>query len=216
MKRILLLGPPGAGKGTQADKIVAQLGIPKISTGDMFRQAIAAQTPLGKQVEGIMQAGELVSDDIVVAMVKDRLSQPDCQQGFLLDGFPRTLAQAQALDAAGVDVDLVLTLEVPHEQIIERMSGRRVHPGSGRVYHTVFNPPKTAGLDDMTGEPLIQRKDDEVDTVCERLKIYDQRTLPMVAYYREKAQTDHTVQYAAIAGTNPVDAVFAAIKAYLE
>lgn len=216
MKRILLLGPPGAGKGTQADKIVAQLGIPKISTGDMFRQAIAAQTPLGKQVESIMQAGELVSDDIVVAMVKDRLSQPDCQQGFLLDGFPRTLAQAQALDAAGVDVDLVLTLEVPHEQIIERMSGRRVHPGSGRVYHTVFNPPKTAGLDDMTGEPLIQRKDDEVDTVCERLKIYDQRTLPMVAYYREKAQTDHTVQYAAIAGTNPVDAVFAAIKAYLE
>jgi len=216
MNRIILLGPPGAGKGTQATRVVKQLNIPKISTGDMFRQAIADQTPLGKQVEEIMHTGELVSDEIVVAMVKERLSQPDCEHGFLLDGFPRTLAQAEALDIAGVFIDKVITLEVPNEEIINRMSGRRVHPGSGRVYHNTFHPPKTPGVDDETGEPLIQRKDDEEDTVRGRLRIYDERTAPMVEYYRKKAQTVDNMHYDTVDGTGSVEAVFEQIQSCLE
>lgn len=216
MNRIILLGPPGAGKGTQANLLVEQLGIPKISTGDMFRQAIADKTPLGQQVEEIMRTGELVSDEIVVAMVKERLSQSDCNDGFLLDGFPRTLAQAEALDEAGVSIDVVITLEVPNEEIVDRISGRRVHPGSGRVYHATFHPPKTEGVDDVTGEPLIQRKDDEEDTVRERLRIYDERTAPMVEYYRKKAQTEQSMHYDMVDGTGAVDAVFARVKSCLE
>jgi adenylate kinase len=216
MNRIILLGPPGAGKGTQANLLVEQLGLPKISTGDMFRQAIADKTPLGLQVEEIMRTGELVSDDIVVAMVKERLSQADCSDGFLLDGFPRTLAQAEALDEAGVPIDVVVTLQVPNEEIINRMSGRRVHPGSGRVYHATFHPPETEGVDDVTGEPLIQRKDDEEDTVRERLRIYDERTAPMVEYYRKKAQTEQSMHYDTVDGTGAVDAVFARVKSCVE
>jgi adenylate kinase len=216
MNRIILLGPPGAGKGTQANLVAEKLNIPKISTGDMFRQAIADKTPLGKQVEEIMRSGELVSDEVVVAMVKERLSQADCQNGFLLDGFPRTLAQSEALDQAGVSIDVVVTLEVPHEEIINRMSGRRVHPASGRVYHETFHPPKKTGIDDETGEPLIQRKDDEEDTVRERLRIYDERTAPMVEYYRKKAQTEKSMHYDTVDGTGSVDGVFTQVKACLE
>lgn len=215
MNRIILLGPPGAGKGTQANLVVQMLGIPKISTGDMFRQAIADQTALGKQVEEIMRTGELVSDEIVVAMVKERLSQNDCAHGFLLDGFPRTLAQAEALSQAGIQIDLVITLEVPHEEIIHRISGRRVHPASGRVYHAEFHPPKQPGMDDETGEPLIQRKDDEEDTVRERLRIYDERTAPMVEYYRKKAQTEEKMQYYTVNGTGAVEDIFSQIQTYL-
>lgn len=216
MNRIILLGPPGAGKGTQANLVVQKLGIPKISTGDMFRQAIADKTALGQQVEEIMKTGELVSDEIVVAMVKERLNQADCEHGFLLDGFPRTLAQAEALDQAGIQIDEVITLEVPNEEIINRMSGRRVHPASGRVYHAEFHPPQTPGIDDETGEALIQRKDDEEDTVRERLRIYDERTAPMVEYYRQKAQTESSMQYNTVNGTGAVADVFAQIEAYLE
>jgi adenylate kinase len=216
MNRIILLGPPGAGKGTQADLVSKKLGIVKISTGDMFRQAIHDQTALGKQVEEIMRQGELVSDDIVVAMVKERLSKPDCQPGFLLDGFPRTLAQAQALDHAGVAIDVVITIEVPHEMIIKRISGRRLHAASGRVYHDEHHPPKIPGLDDLTGEPLIQRKDDEEETVRERLRIYDERTAPMVEYYRKKAQTHESLHYDTVDGTGSVDTVFAQVNNCLE
>jgi adenylate kinase len=216
MNRIILLGPPGAGKGTQADLVSKKLGIVKISTGDMFRQAIHDQTELGRQVEEILRQGELVSDEIVVAMVKERLSKADCQRGFLLDGFPRTLAQAQALDHAGVAIDVVVTLEVPHDIIIKRISGRRVHAASGRVYHDEHHPPAMPGLDDLTGEPLIQRKDDEAETVRERLRIYDERTAPMVEYYRKKAQTHEGLHYDTVDGTGSVDTVFAQVTSCLE
>lgn len=185
--RLILLGPPGAGKGTQAGFITERFGIPQISTGDMLRAAIRAGTPLGLEAKKVMDAGQLVSDDIIIGLVKDRLSQPDCSKGYLLDGFPRTIAQADALKAASVRIDHVLEIDVADEEIITRMSGRRVHSASGRTYHVKFNPPKVEGKDDVTGEPLIQRDDDKAETVQKRLEVYRQQTLPLVDYYSQWA-----------------------------
>ena len=185
--RLILLGPPGAGKGTQAGFITAHFGIPQISTGDMLRAAIRAGTPLGLAAKKVMDAGQLVSDDIIIGLVRDRLQQPDCAKGYLLDGFPRTLGQAEALKSAGVRIDCVLEIDVEDGEIVTRMSGRRVHPASGRTYHVKFNPPKVSGKDDVTGEPLIQREDDMAETVTKRLEVYRAQTLPLVAYYSKWA-----------------------------
>ncbi len=181
--RLILLGPPGAGKGTQAEFIKTRYGIPQISTGDMLRAAVKARTELGLQAERVMAAGELVSDDLIIALVKDRLTRPDCEKGYLFDGFPRTIPQADAMREARVPIERVLEIDVPDEQIIERMSGRRSHPGSGRVYHVRYNPPKVAGVDDLTGEPLVQRDDDREETVRKRLEVYRTQTRPLVEYY---------------------------------
>ena len=181
--RLILLGPPGAGKGTQANFICEKFAIPQISTGDMLRSAIAARTPLGIAVEEAMCTGRLISDDIIIELVKVRLAQDDCQTGYLLDGVPRTIPQAEAMRAAGVHVDFVLEMEVPDSEIIDRMGGRRVHPASGRTYHVAFNPPKIDGRDDVTGEALIQRDDDREETVRKRLAIYHAQTKPLLAYY---------------------------------
>jgi adenylate kinase len=181
--RLILLGPPGAGKGTQATTICRHYGIPQISTGDMLRAAVKAGTPLGLAAKKVMDAGNLVSDDIIIGLVKERITQPDCANGFLFDGFPRTIPQAEAMKNAAVVLDVVLEIDVPDAAIIERMSGRRVHEASGRSYHVKFNPPKVAGKDDVTGEPLIQRKDDSEETVRNRLDVYQRQTRPLVAYY---------------------------------
>jgi adenylate kinase len=182
--RLVLLGPPGAGKGTQANVICRKFGIPQISTGDMLRVAIKAGTPLGKEAKKVVDAGHLVSDPIIVELVKKRLQQPDCRPGYLFDGFPRTIPQAEAMQRAGVGIDYVLEIDVPDEEIISRMSGRRVHPGSGRVYHVRFNPPQAEGKDDLTGEPLVLREDDREETVRERLRVYRAQTRPLVEYYQ--------------------------------
>jgi adenylate kinase len=187
--RLILLGPPGAGKGTQAAVICKKYAIPQISTGDMLRAAVKAGTPLGIEAKKVMEAGGLVSDDIIIGLVKDRIAQPDCASGFLFDGFPRTIAQADAMKAAGVKLDCVLEIAVPDEAIIERMSGRRVHLASGRTYHVTFNPPKVEGKDDATGEPLIQRDDDKEETVRKRLAVYHGQTRPLIDYYRAWATT---------------------------
>ena len=181
--RLILLGAPGAGKGTQAAFICQKYGIPQISTGDMLRAAVKAGTPLGLAAKQVMDAGGLVSDDLIISLVKERIAQPDCVNGFLFDGFPRTIPQADAMKAAGVKLDLVLEIDVPDAAIVERMSGRRVHLASGRTYHVVNNPPKTEGLDDVTGEPLVQRPDDSEDIVKKRLATYHEQTEPLVAYY---------------------------------
>ena len=181
--KLILLGPPGAGKGTQANIICQHFGIPQISTGDMLRAAVKAGTPTGIAAKKVMDSGALVSDDIIIALVKERITQPDCANGFLFDGFPRTIPQAEAMKSAGVRLDAVLEIDVPDDAIIERMGGRRVHPGSGRTYHVKFNPPKVAGKDDVTGEDLIQRGDDQEETVRRRLLVYHQQTRPLVAYY---------------------------------
>ena len=181
--RLILLGAPGAGKGTQATFICKRFGIPQISTGDMLRAAVKAGTPLGIEAKKVMDSGGLVSDEIIIGLVKERLTQPDCANGFLFDGFPRTLPQADAMKAAGVQLDVVLEIDVPETDIIERMSGRRSHMASGRTYHVKYNPPKREGLDDVTGEPLIQRDDDKEDTVKKRLQVYQNQTRPLVAYY---------------------------------
>jgi len=181
--RLILLGPPGAGKGTQAAFIKEKYGIPQISTGDMLRLAIKAGTPLGLAAQKVMDRGQLVSDDVVVGLVQERLKQPDCAQGYLFDGFPRTIAQAEAMKAAAVRIDYILEIDVPESEIVLRMSGRRVHPASGRTYHVKFNPPKAEGRDDVTGEPLIQRDDDREETVRKRLEVYRQQTRPLVEYY---------------------------------
>jgi len=181
--RLILLGPPGAGKGTQAAFITQKFGIPQISTGDMLRAAVKAQTPLGIEAKKVMDAGGLVSDDIIIGLVRDRLKQDDCKNGYLFDGFPRTIPQADALKEADIGLDYVVEIVVPDENIIERMSGRRVHPASGRSYHVTFNPPKTAGIDDITGEPLVQRDDDKEETVRHRLAVYQSQTRPLVDYY---------------------------------
>lgn len=181
--RLILLGPPGAGKGTQAKFICEKYGIPQISTGDMLRAAIKAGTPLGIEARKVIDAGRLVSDDIIIGLVRDRLSQEDCRAGYLFDGFPRTLPQAEAIKTAGVAVDFVLEIDVPDAEIVERMSGRRVHLASGRTYHVRFNPPKVEGKDDVTGEPLIQRDDDKQETVLKRLDVYHSQTRPLVEYY---------------------------------
>jgi adenylate kinase len=185
--KLILLGPPGAGKGTQAKFICEKFGIPQISTGDMLRAAIKAGTPLGKQAKKVMDAGQLVSDDIIMGLVRERLKQPDCKRGYLFDGFPRTIPQAEAIAQEGVGIDHVLEIDVPDEEIITRMSGRRVHPGSGRVYHVKFNPPKEEGRDDLTGEPLVQREDDREDTVRKRLEVYRAQTRPLIDYYQRLA-----------------------------
>ena len=201
--RLILLGPPGAGKGTQANFICEKYAIPQISTGDMLRAAIKAGTPLGKKAKAVMDAGQLVSDEIIVGLVKERLKKSDCKRGYLFDGFPRTIPQAEALAKEGIPVDYVLEIDVPDGDIITRMSGRRVHPGSGRVYHVKFNPPKVQGKDDLTGEPLVQRDDDLEETVRKRLEVYRAQTRPLVEYYQR-----HSPQkYRRISGTGAVDDV---------
>jgi len=181
--KLILLGPPGAGKGTQAKAICEKYGIPQISTGDMLRAAVSAKTPLGIEAKTVMDAGELVSDDLILQLVKDRISENDCNSGYLLDGFPRTITQAEGMRKLGINIDFVVELEVDDDEIIERMSGRRVHPASGRVYHVKFNPPKTENQDDETGEALIQRDDDAEQTVRKRLDIYHKQTAPLIDYY---------------------------------
>ncbi|HSD41815.1 MAG TPA: adenylate kinase [Burkholderiales bacterium] len=216
--RLILLGPPGAGKGTQAQFITEKFGIPQISTGDMLRAAIKAGTPLGLSAKKVMDAGQLVSDDIVISLVKERLAQPDCAAGYLFDGFPRTLPQAEAMRAASVGVDYVLEIDVPDEEIIARMGGRRVHPGSGRTYHVKFNPPRVDGTDDVTGEPLIQRDDDRAETVRKRLEVYHAQTRALVDYFERWAATGDpkAPKYRKISGVGSVEEIrergFAALK----
>lgn len=209
--RLILLGAPGAGKGTQATFICQKYGIPQISTGDMLRAAVKAGTPLGIEAKKIMDSGALVSDDLIINLVKDRIAQADCANGFLFDGFPRTIPQADAMKAAGVKLDYVLEIDVPFDAIIERMSGRRSHPASGRTYHVKFNPPKVEGKDDVTGEPLIQRDDDKEETVRKRLEVYSAQTRPLVDYYSNWAKTapDLAPQYRAISGMGNVDDITA-------
>lgn len=204
--KIILLGAPGAGKGTQAQFIMNKFGIPQISTGDMFRAAIKAETELGKQAKALMDEGKLVPDELTVALVKDRISQPDCANGFLLDGFPRTIPQADALKDSGVKIDYVLEFDVPDEVIVERMSGRRVHQASGRSYHIVYNPPKVEGKDDVTGEDLIIRADDKPETVLDRLAVYHKQTSPLIDYYQAEAKAGNT-QYFRLDGTQKVEEV---------
>ena len=183
--RIILLGAPGAGKGTQAKFIMGSYAIPQISTGDMLRAAVKAESPLGLQVKDIMAAGALVPDELIIGLVKERIAQDDCKNGFLFDGFPRTIPQAEALFAAGVEIDHVLEISVDDEEIVQRLSGRRVHPDSGRIYHIAHNPPKQPGIDDVTGEPLIQREDDKEQTIRKRLAVYHEQTEPLVSYYQQ-------------------------------
>ncbi len=187
--RLILLGPPGAGKGTQAQYICERYGIPQISTGDMLRAAVKAGTPLGMEAKKVMDAGGLVSDDIILGLIKERLQQPDCAQGFLFDGFPRTIPQAEALKDEGITLDFVVQIDVDDEEIIKRMSGRRVHPASGRTYHVIFNPPRIEGRDDLTDEPLIQREDDQEETVRKRLEVYHNQTKPLVDFYSRWAES---------------------------
>jgi len=205
--RVILLGAPGAGKGTQAQFITNKYGIPQISTGDMLRAAVKAGTELGKQAKLVMDAGELVSDEIIIGLVKERVAAEDCANGYLLDGFPRTIPQADAMRENNINVDYVVEIDVADEEIIHRLGGRRVHANSGRVYHIEYNPPKTEGLDDETGEPLLQREDDKAETVKKRLDIYHQQTSPLIAYYSEWAQTDDVKapSYVRILGTGSVD-----------
>lgn len=216
--RLILLGAPGAGKGTQATFICQKFGIPQISTGDMLRAAVKAGTPLGLKAKQVMDAGGLVSDELIINLVKDRIAQPDCAQGFLFDGFPRTLPQADAMKAAGVKLDYVLEIDVPFDAIIERMSGRRSHPASGRTYHVKFNPPKVAGVDDVTGEPLVQRDDDKEETVKKRLDVYSAQTRPLVDYYSQwaKAEPAAAPKYRAISGMGSVEDITARAFAALE
>jgi adenylate kinase len=216
--RLMLLGPPGAGKGTQAGFIKDRFGIPQIATGDMLRAAVKAGTPLGTEAKKVMDSGKLVSDDIILGLVRERLKQADCARGYLLDGFPRTIPQAEALRSSGVVLDYVVEIEVGENDIIRRMSGRRTHPASGRSYHVEFNPPKAAGKDDVTGEPLVQREDDREETVRKRLEVYRQQTRPLVDYYSKwAAQGDaRAPRYVKISGVGPVeqirDRIFAVLK----
>jgi adenylate kinase len=207
--RLILLGPPGAGKGTQANYIRQAFGIPQISTGDMLRAAVKAGTPLGVAAKKVMDAGQLVSDDIIIGLVKERLKQPDCAKGYLFDGFPRTIPQAEAMKAAGVGIDCVLEIDVPDKEIVTRMSGRRTHPASGRTYHVKFNPPKVEDRDDQTGEPLVQRDDDREETVKKRLEVYRAQTRPLVDYYGRWAAAGgaQAPKYRKIQGLGPVDEI---------
>ncbi|RXJ74724.1 adenylate kinase [Veronia nyctiphanis] len=209
--RIILLGAPGAGKGTQAQFIMDKYGIPQISTGDMLRAAIKAGTELGKQAKAVIDAGQLVSDDIILGLVKERIAQDDCAKGFLLDGFPRTIPQADGLKEIGVDVDYVLEFDVPDAVIVERMSGRRAHLASGRTYHVVYNPPKVEGKDDVTGEDLVVRDDDKEETVRARLGVYHDQTAPLIAYYKKEADEGNT-KYLTFDGTQAVASVSAEIE----
>ncbi len=213
--RIILLGAPGAGKGTQAKFITEKYGIPQISTGDMLRAAVKAGTPLGKKVQSIMASGGLVSDDIIIALVKERIAQDDCSNGFLFDGFPRTIPQAEALVDEGVDIDHVVEIHVEDEEIVSRLSGRRVHEASGRVYHLSYNPPKQDGVDDETGDPLIQRNDDKEETVRKRLQVYHEQTAPLVSFYQQRSKVDNSITYTRVIGKGSMkeisDKIFSAL-----
>jgi len=204
--RIVLLGAPGAGKGTQAQFLMAKFGIPQISTGDMLRAAIKAGTDLGKEAKSVMDAGQLVSDELIIGLVKERVAEDDCKPGFLLDGFPRTIPQADAMKESGIAVDHVLEFDVPDEEIVKRMAGRRVHSGSGRVYHLVYNPPKVEGKDDLTGDDLSIRPDDEESTVKKRLAIYHEQTKPLVDFYQAEAKSGNC-SYLTVDGTQAVEKV---------
>ncbi|MFD0966445.1 adenylate kinase [Seminibacterium arietis] len=212
--KIILLGAPGAGKGTQAQFIMKKFGIPQISTGDMLRAAIKAGSELGQQAKILMETGQLVPDDLIIALVQERVAQPDCAKGFLLDGFPRTIPQADALKAAGISIDYVLEFDVADDVIVERMSGRRVHPASGRTYHVVYNPPKVEGKDDITGEDLIIRADDKPETVLDRLRVYHTTTKPLIDYYQAEAAMGNTT-YFRLDGTAKVDEVTAELDKIL-
>ena len=220
--RLILLGAPGAGKGTQAQFICEKFAIPQISTGDMLRAAVKAGTELGIAAKKIMDAGGLVSDEIIIGLVKDRLTQPDCSKGYLFDGFPRTIPQAQAMKDAGVPIDYVREIDVPFDAIINRMSGRRVHPASGRTYHVTFNPPKVEGKDDVTGDDLIQRDDDKEETVRKRLQVYNDQTRPLVEYYSTWATQSNAADkvkapaYRKVSGTGSVEDITASIFAELK
>ncbi|TAK63074.1 adenylate kinase [Methylobacter sp.] len=210
--RIILLGSPGSGKGTQAQFITEKYAIPQISTGDMLRAAVREGTPLGVEAKKVMDAGGLVSDDIILGLIKERIAQADCANGFLLDGFPRTIAQAEGLNAMGVSIDTVIEIVVEDEEIVKRMAGRRVHLQSGRTYHVEFNPPKVDGLDDVTGEPLIQRDDDKEETVRKRLSVYHEQTKPLVGYY---SAPERHVKFSSVAGVGSVDEITEKVFAVL-
>ncbi len=209
--KFILLGAPGAGKGTQAQFLTKKFNIPQISTGDMLRAAIKSKTKLGKQAKEAMDTGKLVTDEVIIGLVKERINQKDCANGFLLDGFPRTLPQADALKAAGVNIDAVIEINVPDSDIVERMAGRRVHLNSGRTYHLTYNPPKNKGKDDETGEDLIQRPDDQKDVVLDRLSIYHEQTKPLVAYYQHEAKNNSSLKYITVNGTQAIDKVEAEV-----
>lgn len=214
--RLMLLGGPGAGKGTQALRLIERYKIPQISTGDMLRAAIAEGTPVGLSAKKIMEAGGLVSDDIIISLVKERLKSDDCKNGFLFDGFPRTLVQSEALKQAGVHLDHVIEIAVDDEEIIERISGRRIHPSSGRVYHVANHPPLKEGIDDVSGEPLIQRDDDKEETVRKRLEVYYNQTAPLITYYRNEAEKSGSPQFHSVVGTGTVNQIFDSIVDALE
>jgi adenylate kinase len=215
--KVILLGAPGAGKGTQAHKIVRDFNIPQISTGDMLRTAVKENNPLGIAAKRIMEQGSLVSDELIIELVKDRIKKSDCANGFLLDGFPRTIAQAQAVASLGIDIDYVIEIDVPDEEIVKRLSGRRVHARSGRVYHTVYNPPNTPGCDDITGEPLVQRDDDVEETIRKRLAVYHEQTRPLIDFYKQiKANsTQAKPHYEKVSGEQNVEKVYHQIAAIL-
>ncbi len=213
--RLILLGAPGAGKGTQAQFITGKLGIPQISTGDMLRAAVAAKSELGLKVGEVMASGGLVTDEIIIALVKERITQDDCVNGFLFDGFPRTIPQAEALVEAGVEIDCVLEIDVADNEIVKRLSGRRVHPGSGRVYHVEFNPPVQAGIDDESGEELVQREDDQEETIRKRLQVYHEQTEPLVGFYTAAASSGASVSVVKVNGLAPVDEIRSQIDGLL-
>ncbi|MFT7004481.1 MAG: adenylate kinase [Sulfurimonas sp.] len=213
--RIILLGAPGAGKGTQAQFLTKKFNIPQISTGDMLRAAIKAGTEMGKMAKAAMDAGQLVTDEIIIGLVKDRIAEDDCKNGYLLDGFPRTLPQADAVTQAGIVIDAVIEIDVADEVIVNRMSGRRAHLASGRTYHVTFNPPKVEGKDDETGEDLVQRADDKEDVVFDRLKVYHELTQPLIGYYKDQASTVDTLTYITVDGTAHISEVEASITAQL-
>ncbi|MBD3611251.1 MAG: adenylate kinase [Hydrogenovibrio crunogenus] len=214
--KFILLGAPGAGKGTQAQFLTKEFNIPQISTGDMLRAAIKAQTPMGKMAKEFMDAGKLVTDEIIIGLVKDRIAEPDCANGFLLDGFPRTVPQADALKAAGVEIDAVIEIDVPDSEIVNRMAGRRVHPASGRTYHITYNPPKVDDKDNETGDDLIQREDDKAEVVLDRLKVYHEQTAPLIGYYKAEAEKNDQLKYIQVDGTQPIDTVEKSILSALK
>ncbi|MDX1294815.1 MAG: adenylate kinase [Sulfurimonadaceae bacterium] len=214
--KIILLGAPGAGKGTQAQFLTKTFDIPQISTGDMLRAAIKAGTELGKLAKSFMDEGKLVTDEIIIGLVKERIAQDDCKNGFLLDGFPRTVPQADALKDAGVAIDAIIEIDVPDSEIVKRMSGRRAHLASGRTYHIVYNPPKVEGKDDETGEDLVQRDDDKEEVVLDRLRVYHEQTAPLIGYYSKEAESNAALKYIRIDGTQPIDAVEKAIISELK
>ena len=213
--KIILLGAPGAGKGTQAQFLTKKFNIPQISTGDMLRAAIKAGTEMGKMAKEAMDAGKLVTDEIIIGLVKDRIAEDDCKNGFLLDGFPRTVPQADAVKEAGIEIDAVIEIDVPDEEIVKRMSGRRVHQNSGRTYHLVYNPPKVEGKDDETGEALIQRADDKEEIVLDRLKVYHEQTKPLIDFYKKEAAANSNIKYIRVDGTQKIEDVEKEVVAQL-